>query len=216
MPFSKFTPSDKEPSLVDQLCSQYKLNAGQQRAFHIITLHVEQGEKRPLRMYVGGAAGTGKSTLIHAVTDFFGRKGSSQRLRLTSYMGVAAKNINGMTLHSALQLSQKHRSSTATNNLIAMWQGVDYLLVDEVSMLGCNFLAELSESLSIAKGNPEAFRGMNVIFLGDFAQLPPVGQSRLFTHLDTQRISNKIGQLDMFGKLLWLSVDVIIILQDIV
>lgn len=103
-----------------------------------------------------------------------------------------------------------------TNNLIVVWQGVDYLLVDEVSMLGCNFLAELSESLSIAKGNADAYGKMNLIFSEDFTQLPPVSQSKLFSHIDTWRISSKTSQVNMLGKLLWLSIDTIVILSEVV
>ena len=52
--------------------------------------------------------------------------------------------------------------------------GVDYLFIDKVSMIGCNFLLKISEALTEAKQKMPAFRGMNIIFAGDLAQLPLV------------------------------------------
>ena len=57
-------------------------------------------------MYLGGAGGTGKSRVITAVKEFFQRRQQDRHFRLSSYTGVAAKNISGMTLHAALSLNQ--------------------------------------------------------------------------------------------------------------
>jgi hypothetical protein len=43
-----------------------------------------------------------------------------------------------------------------------MWEGVDYLFIDEVSMISCKFLCRISEALSPAKGDTRAFGGINV------------------------------------------------------
>src|ERR1700722_16806981 len=111
-------------------------------------------------MYLGGAAGTGKLRVINALKDFFVKRGQVCRFRLASYMGVAARNISGMTIHSALCINQK--SGTCMGNktqrdLTAMWEGVDYLFIDEVSMLGCHFLCQISKALTDAKGLTTAF-----------------------------------------------------------
>ena len=50
-------------------------------------------------MFLNGSAGTGKSRIIDAVKDFFDIRGEDRKFRLASYMGIAARNINGMTLH---------------------------------------------------------------------------------------------------------------------
>jgi hypothetical protein len=104
-------------------------------------------------------------------------------------MGIAARHISGMTLHAALCLTTK--KSNKLNNkthrdLIAMWEGIDYLFIDEVSMISCKFLCRISEALSIAKGNTTAFGGVNVIFAGDFAQLPPVKETHLYSQINTR------------------------------
>ncbi|KAG1792670.1 uncharacterized protein HD556DRAFT_1238981, partial [Suillus plorans] len=90
------------------MISEFGLNTEQARAFSLIASHSLGENCEPLRMYLGGPGGTGKSRVIAAVTEFFSRRGQEKRLRLTSFMGVAARNIAGMTLHSALNLNQ-HR-----------------------------------------------------------------------------------------------------------
>ncbi|KAJ7111005.1 hypothetical protein C8R44DRAFT_528533, partial [Mycena epipterygia] len=75
------------------------LNTEQARAFSIVGEHSMPGaSKMPLRMHLGGPGGTGKSKVINALQDFFVERGQSRRLRLSSFNGLAARNISGMTL----------------------------------------------------------------------------------------------------------------------
>ncbi|KAJ3722191.1 hypothetical protein C8R42DRAFT_535320, partial [Lentinula raphanica] len=82
-------------------------------------------------------------------------------------------------------------------------------------MIGCAFLYRISQALSQAKENSEPFGGINVIFAGDFAQLSPVGDSSLCAQVKTHRVSTTAGQNIVFGKLLWLSVQTVILLSEI-
>lgn len=205
---------------IPEIIAEWNLNTEQAQAFCMIAEHSLQLRLEPLRMYLGGPGGTGKSYVIKALQQFFDHHRQSRQLQLTSYTGMAACNISGMTLHSTLPMKQNHKSgpSKATCNLIAMWEGIDYLFIDKVSMTGCDFLLSISEALTTAKGNTTAFRGMNVVFAGDFAQLPPIGQKRLFSHLDTWTIAQggtKAGQKTILRKLLWLSVTQVIILDKV-
>ncbi|KAG2094427.1 uncharacterized protein F5147DRAFT_554124, partial [Suillus discolor] len=83
------------------------LNDEQTRAFKIIAEHSRTNNPEPLRMFIGGPAGTGKSRVIDALKDFFIKRNQTRRFRLASYMGVAARNISGMTLHASLLLNQR-------------------------------------------------------------------------------------------------------------
>ncbi|KAJ3843075.1 hypothetical protein F5878DRAFT_508978, partial [Lentinula raphanica] len=78
------------------------LNTDQERAFRLIALHTVVKNATPLRMFIGGPGGTGKSYVIACVNKFFQSTNQTRRFRLCSYTGVAANNISGMTLHSAL------------------------------------------------------------------------------------------------------------------
>ncbi|KAG2130948.1 uncharacterized protein EDB93DRAFT_1094601 [Suillus bovinus] len=82
-------------------------------------------------------------------------------------------------------------------------------------MLGCNFMLQISEVLIEAKGNTLPFGGINIIFAGDFSQLPPVGQPRLYGHINTYQVATKQGQNTVLGKLLWLSITTVVILTEV-
>ena len=203
---------------LNMIIDDFNLNTEQTRAFRIVAEHSLEERPEALQMYLGGSGGTGKSRVIKALHDFFERWNQSRRFCLASYTGVAAKNISGMTLHTALCLNQKFSMGTQSKtcqDLIAMWEGVDYLFIDEVSMIGCRFLLRISKALTEAKESTASFGGINIIFAGDFAQLPPVCETRLFAHIDTAKSGSKCGQDDVMGKLLWLSVKVVVILTEV-
>ncbi|KAJ6562053.1 hypothetical protein B0H19DRAFT_879204, partial [Mycena capillaripes] len=84
-------------------------------------------------------------------------------------------------------------------------------------MIGCGLLSDISEALSIAKGTTDSFGGINIIFAGDFAQLPPVGQTRLYSHLmrPGMTAATRPSQKKVFGKLLWLSIQTVVLLTEI-
>jgi hypothetical protein len=212
VPESTTEPADTVLS-IDDVIAEYTLNTEQSRALRLIAEHSLEKGDQPLRMFLGGPGGTGKSRVLNALTDFFRRRSQERRFRLASYTGDAARNISGMTLHAAPNLGQKSKfglNSKARRDLMSMWEGVGYLLIDEVSTTGCALPNDISKALSIAKGNTDAFGGINIIFAGDFSQLPPVGQKRLYANIITPgalyNADTGPKQNIVSGKLLWLSV----------
>ncbi|KZV97594.1 hypothetical protein EXIGLDRAFT_607859, partial [Exidia glandulosa HHB12029] len=134
----------------ESVIERFTLNAAQARAFRIVANQSLSAGGPPLRMMLSGAGGTGKSRVIHALKFWFESRRQSRRFRLASYTGVAANNIDGMTLHTALSLSRKKSSGSdlrSRNDLMSMWEGVDFLFIDEVSMVGCNMMVDISEAL---------------------------------------------------------------------
>ncbi|TFK91099.1 hypothetical protein K466DRAFT_483491, partial [Polyporus arcularius HHB13444] len=95
------------PADIEAHASEWTLNAEQRRAFKIVAEHSLQSNAEPLRMFLGGFGGTGKSRVINALTSYFAARNQSRRLRLASFTGIAARNISGSTLHAALALGQK-------------------------------------------------------------------------------------------------------------
>ncbi|KAJ7200366.1 P-loop containing nucleoside triphosphate hydrolase protein, partial [Mycena pura] len=136
---------------IEEHILKWTLNKEQADAFRIIAAHSLNTRPEQLRMLLSGPGGTGKSRVIHALQDFFDIRGQHRRLRLTAYTGVAARNIKGMTLHASLFLNQRSKTSSETrtrSDLIAMWEGVDYLFIDEVSMVGCSLLLKIHQALT--------------------------------------------------------------------
>ncbi len=209
--------NDQEHKNLEHVRSNFTLNEEQARAFNMIAKHSIDSSGKQLQMFICGPGGTGKSRIIDALREFFHIQHEDHRIRLASYTGVAAKNIRGMTLHTALSLNQlNRRSSKAKADLISMWQKVDYLVIDEISMIGCKLMLRIHEALCEAKENTKPFGGINVICAGDFVQLPPVGDTHLYSHIHSTKVATPSGQKDVFGKLLWLSFDKVIILRKLV
>ncbi|PBK87946.1 hypothetical protein ARMGADRAFT_937795, partial [Armillaria gallica] len=139
---------------IDRMIDKWTLNIEQSRAFRIIAEHSLEKKGRPLRMFLGGQGGTGKSHVINTLRAYFHERNQKRRFRLASYTGVAARNISGMTLHAALLLNHRGRrvnddgnQSKSNRDLVSMWQGVDYLSIDEVSMVGTKLLVQISTAL---------------------------------------------------------------------
>ena len=94
--------------------------------------------------------------------------------------------IAGITLHSALLLPvQNHNSKDLSGNTLASIQyklkNKRYVIVDEVSMLGQTTMAWVDKRLrQVTAHLDEPFCAMSMIFIGDFAQLPPVADWPLY------------------------------------
>ena len=215
---------DQTRDTIQEIIDTFTLNTEQAHAFQIIAEHARNKNQNDFRMFIGGAGGTGKSRVIDALTAYFASQHQTRRLRLTAFTGVAAQNIRGMTLHSALNLNQLEKmsisnGSNARRQLIENWQGVDYLFIDEVSMVGCELLADISKALSIAKECTKPFGGICVVFAGDFCQLPPVAYTPLYSALNalTKTAADSLndrGQKKIKGLLLWQSLDYVILLTQ--
>jgi hypothetical protein len=70
--FSPITSVTEESvNLQSKIMEDFGLNEEQARAFRIVANHVEHPHLAPLRMYLVGMGGTGKSQVIHAIISFF-------------------------------------------------------------------------------------------------------------------------------------------------
>lgn len=62
------------------------------------------------------------------------------------------------------------------------WKNIEYILLDETSLLGLELLADIDHTLRFAKERTDKwFGGVVIIFAGDFFQYPPVGGTPLYT-----------------------------------
>ncbi len=59
---------------------------------------------------------------------------------------------------------------------------IDTLIVDEVSMMSSDFFIKMNHLLCVARKRPEPMGKLQIVFVGDFAQLPPVFKKRDETH----------------------------------
>ena len=138
-------------------------------------------------MCIPGCGGTGKSQLIRALTKYFLITKRVQMMRKLAPTGIAAAEIDGMTIHSFLgeqRGSGKPRTiKPGDSKLEKEWRFVEYLLIDEMSMVGLTLLGKLNRIVCAAKHtNPQvSFGGINVILFGDYLQYRPVYDAPLHT-----------------------------------
>ena len=175
--------SEQSLATVDPATLRYD----QFRAYDIITAHLNAtlaGESPPpLRMLIHGEPGTGKSKAIQTATEYFVARGVRFMLQKAAYTGIAASLIDGKTTHMIAMISPRKDHSVSVESkakLQALWRHIQYLVIDEVSMISKAFLARLSRNISIGKmaegelPSCHSFSGVSMILCSDFFQFLPV------------------------------------------
>ena len=89
-------------------------------------------------MYLGGMGGTGKSQVIKALISFFKKRNESHHIIILAPTGSAAALLAGYTYHSVLGINDKFSKARSTAQARTRLDGVDYIFLDEVSMLSCH------------------------------------------------------------------------------
>jgi len=152
-------------------------------------------------MCVPGCGGTGKSQLIRAITAYFTQTNRVHKLRKLAPTSVAAAEIEGMTIHSFLGDGRNRKTKSKVMNrpgqmtLENAWRFVEYIILDEMSMVGLSLLARLNKLVSTAKHcDPmTVMGGINIIFFGDYIQYSPVFDKPLY-HDFSGTTNNNVGR----------------------
>ncbi len=146
----------------------------QEKAFEIL--------KAGHSVYLTGAAGSGKTYLLNRYINFLRKKDIG--VGITASTGIAATHLGGLTIHSwagigiARKLSDEDIRGIAANKRVAKrFAKTKVLIIDEISMLDADRLFLVERVARAARGSWLPFGGMQVIFCGDFFQLPPVSKA---------------------------------------
>ncbi len=151
----------------------------------------------PIHVFVTGGGGAGKSHLIkalyHTVTKTFRHAPMNPELPSVLLMaptGVAAININGTTVNTALAIPRE-----CGNNVPAMSDQrrtqmrlslaeLKLIIIDEISMVSNMGLLHIHQRLKeiFVTPNSELFAGVSVLVFGDFFQLPPIRSATTFSN----------------------------------
>ncbi len=154
-------------------------------------------------LFLTGRAGTGKTTLLKHIVE-----NTYKKVVVTAPTGIAAINAGGVTLHSLFQLplgsflpaespiGQKNTTIPihTPRNLIRsirffeakrrLIQELELLIIDEVSMLRADLLDAIDTLLRhIRRKRSIPFGGVQMLFIGDLLQLPPVVKNDEWTFL---------------------------------
>jgi ATP-dependent DNA helicase PIF1 len=132
-------------------------------------------------MFLTGPGGTGKTALIKKMVDLC--KTNGKKIQVCALTGCAAVLLNcqAKTVHSWAGIGLANGATdfivkrVATNKYkAAIWKKVDVLIIDEVSMMSQKIFEILDSIGQQVRKDKRPFGGLQVIFSGDFYQLPPV------------------------------------------
>ncbi|GAQ91139.1 hypothetical protein KFL_007330030 [Klebsormidium nitens] len=133
-------------------------------------------------VFLTGSAGTGKSELLKHAIKLMKSMYQDANVFVTASTGIAAVHINGTTLHSfaGIGLGKDSRATlvmkASRREAQQRWLRAKALICDEISMVDADFLDTLEYIARKVRRNEEPFGGIQLIFSGDFYQLPPVSK----------------------------------------
>jgi hypothetical protein len=180
-------------------------------------------------IFLTGKAGTGKTTFLRNISHQ-----THKNVIVAAPTGIAAINAGGVTLHSLFQLpfgafiptnnalsNQNITSQISTPQSLLnsfqmhktkrnMLRELELLIIDEVSMLRADLLDAIDVTLRfVRKQRNEPFGGVQILFIGDLLQLPPVVKdnewSFLSEHYDGMYFFN--AQVLKNNQLLYVELD---------
>ena len=146
-------------------------------------------------IFLTGKAGTGKTTFLNEFV-----KKTKKKHIVVAPTGIAAINAGGVTIHSMFGLPLRtfipttdRIDSNLGNNISDLMQHFKYrkdklkllreieiIIIDEVSMLRADVLDMMDFSLRFVRRNQQEFGGVQMLFIGDLYQLPPVVRDEHF------------------------------------
>ncbi|MDO4449892.1 MAG: AAA family ATPase [Moraxella sp.] len=132
-------------------------------------------------VFLTGQAGAGKTYVLNQYIHYLRVRGVS--VATTASTGIASTHMNGMTVHAWSGMGIKDsftdedfKRLKSRQVVIDRLKDTHALIVDEISMLHARQVDLLDEILRVVRENDMPFGGLQVIFSGDFFQLPPIGK----------------------------------------
>ena len=126
-------------------------------------------------LFITGKAGTGKSTLLAHFCQ-----NTDKKPIILAPTGVAALNVKGQTIHSFFNFyvdvtPQKIRDKKSKPRNAKLYKKLRAIIIDEVSMVRADLLDCIDVFLRMYGPHAmQPFGGVQMIFIGDLYQLPPV------------------------------------------
>ncbi|KAK3918035.1 ATP-dependent DNA helicase, partial [Frankliniella fusca] len=166
----------------------------------------------PKKVLVQGKAGTGKSLLIRYLVNKATREFGQGSVLLLGPTGVAAVNVGGATIHSALSIPAKGNSiqeltGESARKFCDIIGKVKFVIIDEYSFISCSLLGDIDFRLRQGTGFQEPFGNLNIYLFGDYRQLPPVLSRPLY-------ISGPLSPEALHGKNLFNSFECLFVLTE--
>ena len=169
-------------------------------------------------VFLTGKAGTSKTTFLKYIIEH-----THKHTVVAAPTGIAAINAGGVTLHSLLQLPfgtfipenipvspsegrittpqtlfQNSKFNATKRQLI---KEIELLIIDEVSMLRADLLDCIDHTLRHLRRISKPFGGIQILFIGDLMQLPPVVKDDEKSEYSDYVIENNGSEFELFSKI---------------
>lgn len=157
--------------LVEQPMDKFAGNEDARKAFQLI--------KDGKDTFIQGPAGFGKSTLMKAIIEDLEKQ--KKKVAVLAPTGIAAINAGGMTIHSAMGGGiRPFYIDDQGYNLGDHWLAdIDTVFIDEISMVSASVLNRFDRTMRVTRRCNDPFGGIQMVFVGDMAQLPPIESKEL-------------------------------------
>lgn len=170
--------------------------------------------KKILRKFVSGVGGTGKSRLINVVRKYILEE-LDKEVAVVAPTGIAAFNVNGLTIHRLLNLPvekdgvcpyKKLRDDTL-HRLRHDMKNTVILIIDEISMVSIVMFIMIHLRLCEIYGTLDELDGwfgrINILVFGDLLQLSPVNESFIFENLSREKATKYFNSLNFEKFNIW-------------
>ena len=143
-------------------------------------------------LVITGGPGTGKTTILKAVTSFWSMR--KTKIKLAAPTGRAAKRLSestdreASTIHRLLEYSPEQNRFNRNGYRPLK---VDLMIVDEASMIDTRLMAALLEALP-----PSA----HLLLVGDVDQLPPVGSGLILNDIIQSGLVSVVHLTEIFRQ----------------
>ncbi|KAH7491597.1 ATP-dependent DNA helicase PIF1 [Phytophthora ramorum] len=211
---------------VQSVSSAFNLNKEQHLAFlHVavpLLYRIADIKMLPQSTFCGdpliitGAGGTGKTRIVDALRCLACNWGRPKCIMATASSGIAAANLKGHTIHSAVNLGINQKClprhiQNPGDKLRTKWDPVLCVVADEMSMTDVGFFGLWEEALQKVKDCRQPFGGLLGVFMFDFFQLLTVRGIPAFRVADSQK---PYSEIQARGSLLYRSVNKVVYLTQ--
>ena len=154
--------------------------------------------KTGINVFLTGEPGSGKTHLVNQYALYL--REQKIETAITASTGIAATHIGGMTIHSWSGIGIKTKLDKHDLDKIASTKYIEnrvrrakVLIIDEVSMLSSNTLSMLDAVCRRIRLSSKPFGGLQIVFVGDFFQLPPIVKKEAEDDAQASLISAEVG-----------------------
>lgn len=163
-------------------------------------------------VFLTGEPGSGKTHTINQYIEWLRERGIDPAI--TASTGIAATHVGGMTIHAWSGIGIKRDLTeydldeiASRERLVRRAMDARVLIIDEISMIDARTLSMVERAVRVLRRDEDPWGGMQIVFVGDFFQLPPVSraeESETTIDVETGKARKRVAQFAFMSDA-WIS-----------